>query len=220
MKNNLKIAYMALLATMVWLALFIQFYISTVKYMANGRTFGGAFVQLWSYFTIQNNFLVALAMTLLLLWPKSKLGRFFANPSILTAMGVYIVIVGLVYQLVLRAQFTQYGWFAFCDEIFHTVSPPMFILFWLAFVVKPRLAWRKAFNWLAYPLIYCFYVLMRGGMSGYYPYSFIDGNKLTYPQIFINCIFLLIAFLIVGLLLIAVTHSKAKKQAIAGAPAL
>lgn len=212
MRNNIKAVYMALLAIMIWLALFIQFYISTVKLMSDGRTFGGSFIHLWSYFTIQNNFLVALAMTVMLLRPASKLGRLFAKPKVLTAMSVYIIIVGLVYQLVLRAQFTQYGWFAFCDEIFHTLSPPLFIVFWLIFVDIPKLPWRLAFNWLAYPLIYCFYVLIRGGVFGYYPYSFIDGNKLSYTQIFINCIFLLIAFLIIGLILIAVTHRNAKKQ--------
>ena len=70
---------MAILAIMTWTGLCVQFYISTEKYMAQGRTFGGAIVQLLSYFTIQNNLLVALTITVLLLWPKSKWGRFFQS---------------------------------------------------------------------------------------------------------------------------------------------
>jgi hypothetical protein len=212
MKNTIKTAYMSLLAAIIWLALFIQFYISTVKMLSEGRTLGGAIVHLWSFFTIQNNFLIALALTVLLLWPASKWGRFFSNPSVLTAMGVYIIIVCLVYQLILRPQHTQYGWFKFCDEIFHSISPPMFILFWLIFTDKPRIPWTKAFNWLLYPLLYCFYILIRGAISHYYPYSFINGNKLTYMQIFINCIFLLIAFLSFGLILIVVTRLQKKQS--------
>jgi hypothetical protein len=212
MKHTIKTAYMAMLTIMIWVGLFIQFYISTIKFLSEGRTLGGAIVHLCSYFTIQNNFLVALALTVLLLWPTSKLGRFFSNPPVLTAMSVYMVIVCLVYQLVLRPQHIQYGWFKFCDEIFHSISPPLFILFWLIFVDKPKIPWAKAFNWLLYPLLYCFYILIRGAISNYYPYSFIDGTKLTYMQIFINCIFLLIAFLSIGLILIGITRLSKKRS--------
>lgn len=202
---------MALLAIMVWLALVIQFDISTEKYLSQGRTFGGAIVQLLSYFTIQNNALVALAMTLFLLAPQSKWGKWFAKPAVLASMCVYITIVCLVYQLVLRKEHTQYGWFKFCDEIFHSISPPMFILFWLLFIPKTKLPWGKAINWLLYPLIYCFYILFRGSISNYYPYSFIDGTKLSYGQITINCFFLLLAFLSLGLLFISVSRIAQKR---------
>ncbi len=209
---------MALLAVMVWIALIIQFYISSVKFLADGRTLGGGLVQLWSYFTIQNNLLVALAMTVPLLWPASKPGKLLAKPSILTAFAVYITVVGLVYQIILRPQVTQYGWFAFCDEILHSLCPPMFILYWLIFVDKLKMPWRLALNWLSYPFIYCIYILIRGGISGYYPYSFIDGNKLSYPQIFINCVFLLILFLGLGIILIAIKRHWSKTPAAAIIP--
>ncbi len=58
MKQKIRPIYMALSAILIWIALIIQFDISIVKYLAEGRTLGGAIVQLWSYFTIQNNFLV------------------------------------------------------------------------------------------------------------------------------------------------------------------
>jgi hypothetical protein len=188
MEKNIKTAYMTLLAGLVSLALVIQFYITILTFLADGRTLGGALVHLGSYFTIQNNFLVAVGMTVLLLWPKSKFGRVFSNPSVLTAMGVYIIIVALVYQLVLRQQHAQHGWLAFSNEIFHTVCPAMYMLFWLRFVEKPKLAWRQAVNWLAYPLMYCVYILVRGAVSGYYPYSFINA-KLTNMQVLVNCFF-------------------------------
>lgn len=211
MKQRTKINYMAILAILIWLALGIQFYISTIKYMNQGRTFGGAIVQLLSFFTIQNNFLVALALTLMLLAPKSKWGHFFSKPSVLGGLALYIIIVCIVYQLILRKEQTQYGLFRFCDEVFHSVSPLAFLIFWLVFITKDKLPWGKAFNWLIYPLIYFVYLIGRGALTGYYPYSFLDGNKLTYAQIGINFIFLLMAFLIIGLGLIGVSR-LAKKQ--------
>lgn len=211
MKQQVKTIYMAALAILIWLSLGIQFYISTVKYLTEGRTFGGAIVQLLSYFTIQDNILVALALTFILVAPTSKWGRFFSKPSVLGAITLYIFIVGLVYQLVLRREHTLYGWFSFCNEVFHSVSPLMFVLFWLIFVNKGNLPWSKAFNWFIYPLIYFIYAIVRGALNGYYPYSFIDGNKLTYGQIGINFIFLFIAFVIVGFGVIG-TSRLAKKH--------
>lgn len=203
---------MAALAILVWVSLVIQFYISTEKYLSQGRTFGGAIVQLLSYFTIQNNFLVALALTLLLLAPKSKWGQFFSRPSVLGALSLYIVIVGLVYQLILRKEHTQYGWFRFCDEVFHSVTPLAFLAFWLVYITKGNLPWSKAFNWLIYPLIYFVYCIARGAMSGYYPYSFIDHNKLTYGQIAANFVFLLITFLLIGFGLIGISRLAKKSN--------
>lgn len=211
MKQQTKIIYMAILAVLVWLALGIQFYISTVKYVAEGRTFGGAIVQLLSFFTIENNFLVALALTLMLLWPASKWGQFFSKPSVLGGISLYIIIVCVVYQLILRKEHTQVGWFRFCDEVFHSVSPPMFLIFWLVFITKGKLPWSTAFSWLIYPFIYFIYIIGRGAFTHYYPYSFIDGNKLSYGQIGVNFVFLLITFLLIGFGLIGISR-LAKKQ--------
>jgi len=206
MKQHTKNSYMAVLAILIWLALGIQFYISTIKYMHEGRTFGGAIVQLLSYFTIQNNFLVALALTLMLLAPKSTWGQFFSKPSVLGGLSLYIIIVCIVYQLILRKEHTQHGLFRFCDEVFHSVSPPAFLIFWLVYITKGNLPWAKAFSWLIYPLIYFIYLIGRGAFTGYYPYSFLDGNKLTYAQIGINFILLLITFLIIGFGLIGISR--------------
>lgn len=203
---------MAILALTVWFGLVLQFYISIEKYLSQGRTVGGAIVQLWSYFTIQNNFLVALCLTLLLLSPSSKWGRFFSKNTTLTAMCVYITIVCLVYQLILRGQHTQYGLFKLADEIFHSVSPVLFVLFWLIFVSKTLIPWGKCFTWLIYPLIYLVYILIRGAVSGLYPYSFIDVSQIGYPQTFINSAVLLFVFLGMGAAFITISRMQAKSK--------
>jgi len=139
------------------------------------------------------------------------MGTFFSKPSVLSALTLYITIVCLVYQIVLRRQHTQHGLFKFCDEILHTLSPPLFVLFWLIFVDKGKLAWSKAFNWLIYPLIYFVFIIVRGVITGYYPYSFIDGTKLNLGQIAVNFFFLLLTFLAIGLIYIGISRLS-KKQ--------
>jgi hypothetical protein len=211
MKNKSKTVYMVLLALIVWFGLVLQFYISTEKYLSEGRTLGGAIVQLLSYFTIQNNFLVALSLTLIWLLPTSSWGKFFSKTSTLTAIAFYITIVFLVYQIILRRQHTMHGLFALANEILHTVSPILFVLFWLIFVLKGNIPWIKALTWLIYPLLYLVYALVRGAFTGYYPYSFIDGNVLSYLQITINSVGLLLVFLLMGSLFIFIDRSL-KKQ--------
>ena len=49
-----------------------------------------------SYFTIQTNMLVAISLICLWLWPSSTWGKFFARPRALTALTLYITIVGMV----------------------------------------------------------------------------------------------------------------------------
>ncbi|WP_214069977.1 Pr6Pr family membrane protein [Mucilaginibacter sp. dw_454] len=211
MKQKIRPVYMAASAILIWIALVIQFDISIVKYLSEGRTLGGAIVQLWSYFTIQNNFLIALAITLLWLAPTSQWGRFFSKPSVLGALSLYIIITFLVYQFVLRGQHVMLGWFKFCDEVFHTVAPVLFVVFWLVFTAKAMIPWSKAFNWLIYPMIYFIYIIVRGALTQLYPYSFLDHNKLTYGQIAVNFVFLLLAFLIVGFGVIGISRLRTKR---------
>src|SRR5476651_2039305 len=211
MKRKIKTVYMSLLAVMVWIGLGIQFYISTVKYLAEGRTFAGGIVQLLSFFTIEVNILIALALTLILFKPLSRWGRFFSKPPVLTVFAFYITIVGLIYQVILRKQFHLHGLFKFADDIFHIACPILFVLFWLLFVPKTNIKWGKVFTWLIYPLIYFFYILIRGAISSYYPYNFLDALKIGYRQIAVNFVLLLSVFLIIGTIFIAVSRLLKQK---------
>ena len=65
-----------------------------------GDLIAGA-IRLLSYFTILSNILVALAMTLPWAAPDSRLGRFFLEPSVRTAILVYIIIVAAIYHYLL-----------------------------------------------------------------------------------------------------------------------
>jgi len=211
MKSKLRITFAALLALLLWIGIVLQFYISIPDYIANGRTLGGAIVQLLSYFTIQSNFLLALLLSLLVLKPQSKWGRFFAAPHIISAMAAYITIVGLVYHFMLRTQFHPIGLFKVTSDIFHIVSPIAFVIFWMFLVDKTRIKWINTLLWLVYPLFYTIYILIRGALSGYYPYNFLEVNNLGYPKVMANCGFLLVGFIILNALYILINNIAAKQ---------
>ncbi|MFD0750128.1 Pr6Pr family membrane protein [Mucilaginibacter calamicampi] len=211
MKNKVKLTFAALLAILLWIGIVLQFYISIPDYLDKGRTLGGAIVQLLSYFTIQTNFLLALLLSLLVIKPQSKWARFFAQPHVISAMAAYITIVGLVYHFMLRTQFHPVGLFKVTSDIFHIVSPIAFIAFWLFLVNKPLIKWINILLWLVYPLIYTIYILVRGALTGYYPYNFLEVNTLGYGKVMANCGFLLVGFIILNAIFILISRLSAKQ---------
>lgn len=210
MKNKIQFTSAALLAALLWFAIILQFYISIPDYLEKGRTLGGAIVQLLSYFTIQTNFLLALLLSLLVLSPQSRLGRFLAAPYVIGAMAAYITIVGLVYHFMLREQFHPVALFKVTSDIFHIISPIVFVLFWLFLVKKTTIKWINTLLWLVYPFIYTIYILIRGAVSGYYPYNFLEVNNLGYSKVFANCGFLLVGFIILNAIFILISRLFAK----------
>jgi hypothetical protein len=93
-KRSLQIS----IATIAWLAVILQLYLQIVN---RTTAVSEALIRFFSYFTILTNIIVAVCFTALAL-QKGKAFNIFNNPGRLTAVTVYILIVGLVYNLVLR----------------------------------------------------------------------------------------------------------------------
>jgi len=161
----------------------------------------GTIVQFFSYFTILTNIIVALYFTLVLLKRRTQKDDWLTKPKTQTAILVYIVIVGIVYNLVLRFLWDPRGLQLVADELLHTVIPLLFLLYWFLFV---NLQWKDAFAWLLYPLIYLVHVLSRGALISLYPYPFIDVPTLGYNKVILNCGILFISFFLLSLLFIAI----------------
>lgn len=192
-----------------WLAILIQFYL----HIENGAfPIPELVIRFFSYFTILTNILVALSFSILLFTPHSVWGRFFSKTQTLTAITVYITIVGIVYNTILRFTWNPQGLQRVVDELLHLVIPCYFIIYWIFFVVKSDLHWRHIFRWLTYPFVYLVFILFRGALSNYYPYPFLDVNHLSYARVGLNCGGLLIAFLAVSLLFVAISKIMRPKS--------
>ena len=96
-------------------------------------------VNFFSYFTILTNILAALALTLPWLAPQSALGKFFARPSVRTAIAAYIIIVMTIVYFVLRHLTDLQGWDFVADLLLHYVMPVLFVIDWLFLVPKQTL---------------------------------------------------------------------------------
>ncbi len=203
-----NILFTALTALTAWFAIIAQFTISVPEYLEKGRTLAGSFVQLLSYFTIQSNILVAFSLTAVLLFPKTGAGRFFSKVSTATAIAVYITIVSLVYNLVLRPFWHPKGFYKPIDELLHLVVPIMYILYWLFLLPKQGLMWKQLSGWLLFPFIYLIYIILRGAATGLYPYFFVDVKTFGYAQVAVNSFFLLLVFALFGALFIFIGRKQ------------
>lgn len=203
-------AYRMSAAAIGWFALLLQYWL-IVRYKTDGDLAAAA-VRFFSYFTILSNILVALAMTLPWLAPESRLGRFFLEPSVRTALLVYIVIVAVIYHYLLAPLWKPQGWQLVADTIEHVVTPGLYILDWLLFVPKGTLRFGSAFAWLGFPVLYAGYSLVHGAATGFYPYPFLDVASLDYEQVAINMALLVGVFVVLGLIAVGLDRMLGRRR--------
>jgi hypothetical protein len=177
-----------------------QFYLLATNGQFN---FFGSVVRFFSFFTVLTNTMVAITSAILLLG-KGSAYNFFNRNTTLTAITVYIVIVGLVYNVILRPLENLQGIYRVNTEIFHTIVPLLFLLYWIVFVPKQNMSWGSLPYWLIYPLLYVIFTLLHGKYSGFYPYPFIDVNKLGLNKALTNGAFVMLAFVLLSALAIGV----------------
>lgn len=188
-----------------WFAVIMQLYLIIENRI---ESIPETVIRFFSFYTILTNILVATCFTVSWLMPTSGAGRFFRRYATVSAITVYIFIVGIVYNLVLRSIWEPQGMQKMVDELLHSIIPVLFIIYWIVFKAKSKLRFASAFPWLLYPLVYVIYILIRGSFSGFFPYPFVDVGKLGYPKVFMNCFYLFLAFLMVSLLVIFIGRAK------------
>jgi hypothetical protein len=202
--------FVVFIAIVAWLALILQLYISIKNTETNGLTPLAATWNFFSYFTVLTNLMVAICLSAVLLSPSAPAGIFFSKPATLTAITLYIFIVGLVYNVILRFIWKPAGLQKWVDEALHVAIPALFVLFWLLFVPKGTLKWSHPFRWLLYPAVYLVYALLRGEYSGFHAYPFINTAELGYGRVLLNSGGLMLVFIMTGLLFVAIDRNMGR----------
>ena len=201
MKNNAEIIGFCI----TWFAIITQFVLMIINRQTDVQE---AIVRFFSFFTILTNTLVALFFT-------SKITRkmnIFNKHGALTSITTFILIVGLVYQLVLRATWNPTGLQLIIDELLHTIIPIYVFMYWLRYAKSNNFKIKYILPWLAYPILYIVYIMIRGNLSGFYPYPFLNVSKIGLQQSIINISVILIVSLILMSFLILIGKKLKIKQ--------
>ncbi len=204
-KNNLL-----LLGSIIgWFAVITQY---VLMLNVSLETTAETTIRFFSYFTILSNTLVAVYFTVMWLKKPSLLLLRLQKPGILTAVTLYISIVGLVYQLVLRSIWSPTGMQKLVDELLHSVMPLFVIVFWYLYENHKTTSWKSFPKWLIFPSLYLVYILIRGHFSNYYPYPFMDVTQLGLNQVLLNSGVLVLVFLAVAFGFVGISSLLSKKQ--------
>lgn len=170
-------------------------------------------IRFFSYFTILTNSLVAIYFLWLFFWMKGANTQLLHHtPTTLIPITAYILVVGLIYQVILRPLWNPEGLNKVVDELLHSVVPLATGLFWIIYGRTHRITYASVGKWLLYPLVYLIYIIIRGYFSDFYPYPFIDVSVLGYAKVSLNAMLVAVVFTGILLLLIFINNLSLKKH--------
>ncbi len=157
--------YAAVGALLGWFALTLQLYLMLAQSPPSGAALLDAVITFISFFTILTNLLVAVVFTAVVFRPQTAWGQWLCSPSVQGGTAVFIAIVGIVYQLLLRQLWNPQGAQWLADVLLHSIIPVGYVVYWLLFAPRAGLSWKHAVTWLVYPGVYLVYILARGAVA-------------------------------------------------------
>jgi hypothetical protein len=150
------------------------------------------------YFTILTNFGVANVL-------GATAFGFHATPRLQGGLLLSILMVGVVYHAILARLWAPQGLAWWADQGLHSAVPLLMLAWWLLCGAR-RVSWRDLPAWLAWPTIYAGYALIRGAVTGFWPYPFLDADQLGWPLVLTNVAGMVLAFTALGLGLITLAR--------------
>jgi hypothetical protein len=159
----------------------------------------GAFnaLNFFTFFTILSNLL---AMAVLLEGGRRQLTGQPPVPDLWRgAAVVYMTVTYLVFAVLLRdLQEELQTHVAWVDSVLHRVTPIVLMVDWLIEPPHQPIPFRRALvPWLAFPLAWTAFTLIRGAIDGRYPYPFLDPANGGYGVVALYCVGIFALFLAV-----------------------
>lgn len=202
------LTWLGLAAGVVGLGL--QFSLSMQAYAAIGKDIPGSLGTFFSFYTILTNIvLVLIYLSHITTLPQLEL---FRSPVVRGAMAANITMVMLYVYFVLRFLTTLEGDAARADSLLHYMAPIFYILWWLAALPHGALKWSNLPIMLAPTLGYFVYILARGAWVHEYPYPILNVDKFGYGAVFLNAIYMTIAFAALSAIVIVIDQFIARQS--------
>lgn len=195
----------AVIASMAWFALGVQLYFDIQEALIKNHSVTVRIIEFLSYFTIETNTVIAFVLTVFCTQPQTE--RFLTGTTVKSALVVYVIVVGAVYELLLRHLWHPQGMQLLADALLHDAIPLLYTLYWLVFLPKGRLRWSLPRSWLVYPIAFFIYSMIRGVAFGIYPYPFINAAQLGFARVSMNAMILLVVFYGLGIGVTALDHA-------------
>ncbi len=149
-----------------------------------------------SYFTIWSNIVVGIAMTLLVTRPR----QFTESRRALHLSALLMITVtGIVYQVLLAPTADVQGVGYITNTLEHIITPIATPIVWLIFGPRGWIDRKAVLGSFVIPLAWIGWMLLRGAVSGRYPYDFADVTTYGYLPVLRTSVLVLLFGLVVDL---------------------
>ncbi len=191
-----------ILALVAWATLLVQFILVVIIKSLTGDSVFDATINYLSLFSVESNIAVAMVLTVPLVIKRGPLFRFFDSAAVQAMVVVYSFMVCMIYDLVLHDLWVDEGIQFLLNYLLHNAIPLAYIVWWFNFGEKGKLKYWYSFPWLIAPVVYMTITLVRGWYSGFYPYPFIDVDRIGLATVLYNTVGMLFLFWLAGLLMV------------------
>ena len=156
------------------------------------------------YFTNLSNILVGVILIISAGYLMANRQPSVKDDVIRGAATLYMTITGVVYITLLSNE--DLGLLMpWVNIVTHIILPIYVIADWLYQPPRTKLQIKYIMVWLVWPLAYVLYTLIRGGITGWYPYPFLNPAHVGgYGAVMLYGAAILVTFLVCGWLLIQI----------------
>lgn len=168
-----------------------------------GESLATRLVQLFSFFTIQSNLFV-LGTSIALALDVFRDGKVWRVLRLSALLG--IIITGLVYETILAQLIHPEGWALAATIGFHYISPWATVIGWLIFGPRPRMTWATTALAFIWPIAWLVYTFVRGAVTGWYPYPFLNVTEIGFADAVRNSAVILAIGVLIAVILTLLDH--------------
>lgn len=172
---------------------------------------------LFSYFTVESNLIAAIVfvMAAIAIIRQKSYGNWFRY--VRAGAVLYMLVTGVVYALLLHNNpdanpTLSLDWSNF---VLHYLCPVFIVMWWLLWPSAKPVSAKGALWWLAFPIAWIVYTLIRGAIIGWYPYPFLNPEKVGgWGGVALYIVGIATAFVILSQLLAWVSRERVRNNSL------
>jgi len=162
----------------------------------------------FSFFTVQVNILVFITFVLsALVLASGKQRRWLDILRSITT--VYILVVGIGFAILLsgleNVALTAVPW---DNTVLHYIIPVAVLIDFIIDRPKKKISFKTGLLWIAFPILYVLYSLIRGALVGWYPYPFLNPELKGFGAVAVT----VAGLVVLGVIIIAFVTKLTKRK--------
>lgn len=167
-------------------------------------------VSFFSYFTILGNLFASFVFIVSAVRLARGQTSMTRDTAIRGAAVVYMVFVGIVFSTLLR-DVDLGSLIPWVNLVHHYVMPVVVLLDWIIWPPQRKLPWSVVGWWMVFPAVYVVFSLIRGAITGSYPYPFFNPDASGgYGGVALYCAIMLVAFVAIAIGVRAIGNLRAR----------